>query len=73
MTYLEVKDAILTLSLEDMAKLKRELADIIFYEARKMRPAVCPHPAESRYEVRLGDRTVDVKCRACGGLVEYRE
>jgi hypothetical protein len=72
MTYLEVKDAVLTLSIEDMVKLKRELADMIFYEARKMQPP-CPHPADKRYEQRRGDRSVDVICRACGGLLEYRE
>ena len=73
MTYLEVKDAVMTLSLEDMVKLKRELADIIFYEARKHKQASCTHPKVHRYEERRGDRSVDVRCNLCGGLVEYRE
>ena len=72
MTYLEVKDAVLTLSIEDMAKLKRELADIIFYESRKMQQVACTHPKGTRYEERRGDRSIDTRCGVCGKLVEYR-
>lgn len=69
MTYLEVKDAVMTLSLEDMAKLKRELADIIFYEARKYRQVSCTHPhiVDQRYGQR--EDQVHRMCTECGKTV----
>lgn len=69
MTYQEVKDAVLTLSIEDMVRLKRELADIIFYEARKMRDPLCKHPhiVDQRYGQR--EDQVHWVCTACGKKV----
>jgi hypothetical protein len=62
------------LPLEDMAYVRRELQDMIYMESGRLhQQRMCKHPAEHRYEQRRGDRTVDVICRKCGALVEYRE
>jgi len=55
----------------DLASVKHALPDLIFYAPRLDHP--CEHPKDKRDEVRRGDRSVDVICRACGGLVDYRE
>jgi hypothetical protein len=72
MTKEDVYSACESLKLEDMAWVRRKLQDLIYTTAGRLhQQRICLHPQDQREEIRRGDRSVDVVCRRCGGLVEY--